>query len=228
LRSPMKPALLLAILCLAAASCPAGTITGIIRAKPKVQEDASPGGGGYGSRKFKFVEVINYDELHDFVVYIEGPAPDCKPPSQPRKIVQKNATFQPHVLPVMVGTTVEWPNEDEIFHIVFSKSDAKSFDLDLYKKGDPPKLITFDKPGQVDVFCSIHAKMNCIVLVLRNPYFAVSDTQGRYAIANVPAGRYRLTAWHERLPNQTREIVVPQQGEVKADFTMGITNLPKY
>jgi plastocyanin len=224
----MKMALVLAAFWLGVKACAAGTISGVVRAKPKLQEAANPSGGSYSSRKFKFVELVNYNDLHDFVVYIEGPVAGGKPPTQPRKIVQKGAAFQPHVLPVMVGTQVEWPNEDEIFHNVFSKSDAKSFDLDLYKKGDPPKLVTFDKPGKVDVFCSIHAKMNCIVLVLQNPYFATANAQGAYVIPDVPAGRYKLTAWHERLPNQTSEIVVPEEGDVKADFTMGINNLPKY
>jgi hypothetical protein len=70
--------------------------------------------------------------------------------------------------------------------------------------------------------------MHCIVLVLDNPYFAVTDAKGKYEIANVPAGTYRLKAWHERLPAQEKEIIVPSNGEVKVDFTLGITNLPKY
>src|SRR5579872_641072 len=222
----MKPALLVIACCLAAQSCLAGSISGLVHAVPRTREDVSSG-GAYSSRKFKFAELVNYDELHDFVVYIEGPISGTKPPVEPRKIVQKNATFVPHVLPIMVGTSVEWPNEDEIFHNVFSKSDAKSFDLDLYKKGDPPKLVKFDKPGTVDVFCSIHAKMNCIILVLENPFFAVADSRGHYAIPNVPAGHYTLVSWHERLPNQKQEIDVPEEGEAKVNFTMTVKNLPK-
>jgi hypothetical protein len=133
--------------------------------------------------------------------------------------------FMPHVLPVMVGTTVEWPNKDDIYHNVFSYSEARSFDLGLYKDS-AGKAVTFDKPGQVDVFCSIHANMSCVVLVLQNPYFAVTDDRGGYSITNVPAGTYRLKAWHERLPPQTMEITVPESGAVKADLTLGITGLP--
>jgi hypothetical protein len=70
--------------------------------------------------------------------------------------------------------------------------------------------------------------MNCIVLVLENPHFAATDEKGRYSIPNVTAGTYRLKAWHERLPSQVKEIVVPESGDVKIDFTLGITNLPKY
>jgi hypothetical protein len=69
--------------------------------------------------------------------------------------------------------------------------------------------------------------MNCIVLVLENPYFASTDDRGRYTLRDVPAGVYKLKAWHERLPAQTREITVPETGDVKLDFTLGITNLPK-
>ena len=68
--------------------------------------------------------------------------------------------------------------------------------------------------------------MSCVVLVLQNPYFAVTDGRGGYTITNVPPGTYRLKAWHERLPPQTREITVPESGAVKADFTLGITGLP--
>jgi hypothetical protein len=127
----------------------------------------------------------------------------------------------------MVGTTVEWPNQDEIFHNVFSISDPKPFDLGLYKHPEV-KRVTFDMPGRVDAFCSIHKAMNCVILVLENPYFAATDDRGRYSVTNVPPGTYRLKAWHERLPSQSREITVPETGEVRVDFTLGIMNLPKY
>ena len=219
---------------LAAATSQAGTITGLVRAQGKEGAEEDVANGKYESRKFKFAERINYAELHDFVVSIDQP-PDQKPkpPAQPvqvittKRVSQKGAMFSPHVLPVVVGTTVEWPNNDEIFHNVFSISDAKQFDLGLYQKPEI-KRVVFDKPGRVDVFCSIHTTMNCIVLVLETPHFAATDDKGRYSIANVPPGTYRLKAWHERLPSQMKEVIVPESGDVKVDFTLGITNLPKY
>ena len=89
--------------------------------------------------------------------------------------------------PIVVGTTVEWPNYDEILHNVFSMSEPKPFDLELYKGPGRYKRVDVRQAGRVDVFCSIHAKMSCVVLVLENPYFATADEKGRYAIANVPA-----------------------------------------
>ena len=102
------------------------------------------------------------------------------------------------------------------------------YNLGLYKNPDDPKKVTFDKPGRVDVFCSIHSSMSCVVLVLENPFFAITNDKGAYSITNVPAGVYKLKAWHERLPAQVREITVPETGEVHVDFTLGITGLPKY
>ena len=215
-------------------SATAGTITGTVRASGKEGTGDAAGGGKYDSRKFKFAERIDYSELRDFVVFIDGPAGSSVPaPDKPvqvlttRKINQKGAMFSPHLLPVMVGTTVEWPNHDEILHNVFSISETKPFDLGLYKHPEV-KRITFDKPGRVDAFCSIHKAMNCVILVLENPHFAATDGSGRYSIPNVPPGTYKLKAWHERLPNQAKEITVPETGEVRMDFTLGITNLPKY
>src|SRR5580698_4314677 len=143
-----------------------------------------------------------------------------------KQVSQKKAMFTPHVLPVLKGTTVEWPNNDDIYHNVFSYSDPCPFDLGLYKSPDVGK-VTFTNAGRVDVFCSIHSSMSCVVLVLENPYFASSNEKGDYVIPNVPAGTYKLKAWHERMPPQVREITVPESGDVKADFTLGIIGLPK-
>lgn len=213
-----------------------GTITGTVRAHGKEGAEASASSGGkYESRQFKFVERVNYEEMHDFIVYIEGQVGEK--PAAPAKhaqvvtiknpsVTQKGALFTPHVLPVVVGTTVDWPNNDDILHNVFSFSEVAPFDLGLYKN-PTIKSWTFDKPGRVDVFCSIHTRMNCIVLVLENPYFAAANEKGFYTITNVPAGTYKLKAWHERLPSQTRDITVPVSGELKVDFTLGILDLPK-
>jgi len=213
---------------LGCAASQAGTITGAVRAQGKAGSEQAAGGGKYDSRKFKFIERMDYSEMRDFVVYIDQALPDkAVPPAKPLQVVaQQDATFTPHVLPIVVGTTVEWPNQDEIFHNAFSFSESKPFDLGLYK--EKVKSVTFDKPGRVDVFCSIHTSMHCIVLVLENPFYAATDAKGRYTIPNIPAGTYRLKAWHERLPGQTREVTVPAEGEITVDFTLGITGLPQY
>jgi len=209
----------------------AGTIVGNVHAEGKAGAANDPSCGKYDSRQFKFVEQVDYAAFHDFVVYLEGPVGTNWPaPAKPaqvitRRVMQKSANFNPHVLPVLVGTTVEWPNEDEILHNVFSFSETKPFDLGLYKAPQIEK-VTFDRPGRVDVFCSIHARMSCIVLVRDNPFFASTNERGNYRIIDVPPGTYKLRAWHERLPSQVKEITVPETGEVKVDFTLGIRNLP--
>ena len=226
------PVILMMFACGAAT---AGTITGTVRAEGKAGADnGSATDGAYANRKYKFAEKVDYPAMHDFVVYIEGPVGTNSAPSTnvvqvtTMRVAQHDALFSPHVLPVIVGTKVEWPNRDDIFHNVFSMSDAKQFDLGLYK-GDPTnKCVIFDKPGRVDVFCSIHENMHCIVLVLENPYFASTDENGNYKISGVPPGTYKLKAWHERLPADEKEITVPASGEIKVDFTLGIKNLPQY
>lgn len=231
----MKRNLLIVPTLLAAGNLSAGDITGTVHAEPKAGAEMNPLAttAAYSSRKFKFVEKVDYAAMRDFVVYLEGKVGTDAAPTNvvevtTMRVAQKGAVFTPHVLPVVAGTTVEWPNHDDIFHNVFSDSDAKKFDLGLYK-GDPPeKRITFNRAGKVDVYCSIHANMHCIVLVLENQYFAVSDADGTYTITNVPPGTYKLKAWHERLPADEQEIVVPTNGVVKADFVLTIKNLPEY
>ena len=208
----------------------AGTITGIVRAQgANTEAGEAPGAGGYQSRRYKFAEKVDYDRLTDFVIYIDEPVASSSPASRDAVAIttQRNALFDPHVLPIAVGTSVKWPNEDEIYHNVFSMSDAKQFDLGLYHQEKVP-VLTFDKVGRVDVFCSIHSQMHCIILVLPSPFFAKVDANQRFVIKNVPAGTYKLRAWHERLPGLTREVTVPADGEVQIDLTLGLTTFPKY
>jgi len=122
------------------------------------------------------------------------------------KVSQRNKTFAPRVLAVPVGSTVEFPNDDLIFHNVFSLSRPAPFDLGLYRAGST-KSRTFTAPATYRVFCNIHPQMTAIVLVLPTPYIAEAGTSGDFRL-DLPPGRYRLTAWSERAQPVVKEIQV--------------------
>jgi len=128
------------------------------------------------------------------VVWLEVANPP--PFVQARKITldQEHLAFDPRVLAVRVGTAVEFPNSDTVFHNVFSFRDGKKFDLGMYPVGTS-KTIVFDKPGLSRIFCNIHPHMAAYVMALDTPYFAVSDQRGIFSIPNVPTGAYTYHAW---------------------------------
>lgn len=224
--NPGPKALRIAALILFGTALRAGTITGLVSAQgPQAVSDSS-GGGNYSSRRFKFAERVDYDHLKDFVVYIDQSVGVPKQGAV-ATVTQRDASFEPHVQPIVVGSVIRWPNADEIFHNVFSMSDVCSFNLGTYTKEEIP-LVAFDHVGQVDVFCSIHSKMHCIILVLPNTFFAKVDAHHRYTLEGIPAGTYRLKAWQERMPATIKSVTVPADGTVQADFALGLANLPKY
>jgi plastocyanin len=107
---------------------------------------------------------------------------------------QTHLNFEPHVLAIRVGTAVDFPNNDKVFHNVFSFRDGKKFDLGMYPAGTA-KTIVFDKPGLSRIFCNIHPHMAAYVMAVDTPYFAVSDQRGAFTVAGVPAGTYTYHAW---------------------------------
>lgn len=141
---------------------------------------------------------------------------DARPPASHAEMRQQGERFVPHVLPVVRGTTVDFPNEDVVFHNVFSLSSARSFDLGRYPRGGS-KSILFDRVGTVQVFCHIHSDMSAIVLVLPNPFFARPDSTGHFAL-DVPAGDYIVTGWHERIRPITRRLHVEPGRTQTVDF----------
>lgn len=156
----------------------------------------------------------------DAVVYVEKiPNKTFPAPKEPVVLDQVNLMFVPHVLPVLVGTTVAFPNSDEVRHNVFSPSPARRFNLGTYPKG-VSRTVTFDKPGEVALLCNVHAEMSAYVIVVETPYFAVSAKDGSYTIRNVPPGKYVLKTWHEKLKPQTREVEVPEGGSVTVDLEL--------
>jgi plastocyanin len=154
-------------------------------------------------------------DLSDVVVYVEGARAKAKTAGPGPSIVMKGKAFNPRVTVVPVGGTVEFPNEDPIFHNVFSVSGENRFDLALYKR---PKsgAQTFQHPGLVRIYCNIHPQMSAVVLVRDNPFFTKAAPDGSFTIEGVPAGKYTLTAWHDKAGNASQDIVVPAQGQVAA------------
>ncbi|MFL6449104.1 MAG: methylamine utilization protein [Bryobacteraceae bacterium] len=117
------------------------------------------------------------------------------------KMLQKNKTFTPHVLAIPIGSTVEFPNADPIFHNAFSNYNGQIFDIGLYPPGST-RSVKFQKPGVVRVFCNIHASMSAVIVVLSSPWFATSDSEGLFEIEDVPEGIYRLGLYYERATEQ--------------------------
>jgi plastocyanin len=142
------------------------------------------------------------------------------PPPGHAVLDQRDETFVPHVLAITVGTTVDFPNSDRIFHNVFSLSKAKPFDLGRYPRG-ASRSVRFDRPGMVRVFCEIHSHMSAFILVFAHRFFDTTDSAGRYAIEGVPSGTYSLAVWNEGEVRATRKVSVPEGGgEVVQNFVV--------
>src|SRR5208282_5121840 len=116
---------------------------------------------------------------------------------KPPRLVQRNKTFEPHVLIVRVGTLVEFPNKDPFFHNIFSLYEGRRFDLGLYEAGTT-RSVLFDRPGVSFLFCNIHAEMSAVVVAVDTPYFGLSDRSGSVIISDIPDGRYQMNVWYER------------------------------
>ena len=152
------------------------------------------------------------------VVYLEGSFP--RPPSLPvRQMVQKNLAFVPTILPVQVGTRVEFPNLDNTYHNIFSYSPAKRFDLGRYRSDERPiPSEVFDRTGLVTVRCDIHEHMRALILVLDTPYFALSDQEGHYRLDGLPPGRYVLKAWVDSRTTRERPVELRSGATLHVDF----------
>jgi plastocyanin len=131
------------------------------------------------------------------VVYIDKvPGKRFMPPANPVYLDQVNLTFVPHVLPVLIGTTVEFPNSDEIRHNVFSPGPPR-FDLGTYPQ-NTTKYHLYDKSGVWTMLCNVHAEMSAYVIVTETPYFFRTDKDGKFVLKDVPPGKYTLRVWHEK------------------------------
>ena len=148
-------------------------------------------------------EVRSKKDFSGVAVWLEradGPTPAPRPVTV--RMLQRKKTFTPHLLTVPVGSTVEFPNLDPIFHNAFSNFAGQPFDVGLYPPGKTER-VHFRREGVVRVFCNIHPTMSAVIVVVNSPWVGVSQRDGSFSIENVPPGDYRLHVFHERATQQT-------------------------
>jgi plastocyanin len=153
------------------------------------------------------------------VVFVTGALPARKGSPRKLEIKQVEQKFLPPFQVVVQGETMDFPNEDKIFHNVFSVSQPARFDLGLYKSGDS-KSVTFKREGTVDVYCNIHPEMVAKIKVVPNAYYAVTDREGRFRIEGVPAGAHQVRAWIPRGEEAVQTIEVPAGKEASIEFSL--------
>lgn len=153
------------------------------------------------------------------VVYIEKMPGRTFAPTPDAVMDQLNLRFVPHVLTVLAGTKVAFPNSDEVRHNVFSPSPPKRFNLGTYPRGTT-KYVVFDKPGVIDLLCNVHAEMSAYIVVIETPHFAEVARNGTYVLNGVPAGSYAVVAWREELKPARRDVTIRDGESLTLDFEL--------
>ena len=174
----------------------------------------------YPSRSVTAVTLAPPSEVRNVVVFLKDAPVRTIAPTH-AGIRQRNETFLPRVVAVPVGSEVEFPNDDPFYHNVFSLSRSKAFNLGRYPKGQT-RVVRFDKPGIVKVFCDIHSHMAASVIVFDHGWFTVPDADGSFEIDNLPAGNQQITAWHERLGDTTMRVRVEPGRGASVEFTLPV------
>jgi plastocyanin len=175
------------------------------------QADAGDISGKLSAKRAKYAK--------NAVVYLEGASGKYSAPAKPVQMDQKNQTFIPFVLPVLVGTTVQFLNNDNTGHNVFSP-DGEKYDLGNWGKGES-RTYKFEKKGVYTQLCKMHPSMIAYVVVLDNPHFAVTGSDGSFVIKDVPAGEYTVKVWHERKKAAPSKVTVPASGDVQIELRIG-------
>ena len=178
----------------------------------------------YGTRSVGPARLASESERRHVVVYLRSARPQgIAQGIGPTRVSirQRNETFTPRVVAVTVGSEVDFPNDDPIYHNVFSLSRVRTFNLGRYPRGDT-RRVRVDRPGIVKVFCDIHSHMSATVMVFNHPWFAVPDEAGRFTLGAVPPGDHEVTAWHERLGDTTVRLRVEPGRTVTTDFVLPV------
>jgi plastocyanin len=176
--------------------------------------------GAYPSRRVTKPHQ-NPSEIENVVVFVKDMPRAGALPAARAQIRQEGEAFVPQLVAITRGSTVEFPNADPYFHNVFSLSRGATFDLGRFPRGES-RSRTFTRPGLVKVYCHLHSHMSAAIMVFDHPHFSVPETSGAFAIEDVPAGSYRLAAWHERIGENTKAITIQAGVTSRIEFSLPV------
>jgi plastocyanin len=204
-----------------AAAPSVGRIEGVVRL---TAGSARPVASGvYPSRRVSAPAAHPAPEMSNVVVFIKNAPARDRVPQMNATIAQKGEAFVPRVVAITTGSTVEFPNFDPYFHNVFSLSRAASFDLGRFPRGDS-RTRKFTTSGLVKVYCQIHSHMSASILVFDHDYFQIPGANGSFALDEVPAGSYQISAWHERIGESIRQVRVEPGQRIRVEFSLPVND----
>lgn len=163
---------------------------------------------------------VNKPESPRSAVWVgSGAAPTNPATTTPLRIQQNGYQFRPALAVVRSGTPVVFPNEDQLYHSVFSKSPPRRFDLGRFRKGEEPAAVVMDSPGLVQLFCEVHEHMRANLIVVDTPWFAVTDTEGRFSIEGIVPGRHVVSIWLSPKQTVTHEVNLAPGQTLEVDWS---------
>jgi plastocyanin len=197
-----------------------GRIEGVVRLVAPLGASAPIASGAYPTRRVSR-PVPRATEISNVVVFLkDGPRGGALAPAR-AQMVQQDEAFVPRLLAIPRGSTVEFPNSDPYFHNVFSLSRGATFDLGRFPQGASRSRV-FTRAGLVKVYCHLHSHMSASIMVFDHPHFVVPHDDGRFVLADIPAGAYRLSAWHERIGESAKDIVIEAGRTIKIEFALPV------
>jgi len=210
------------VLGIASGTRPAAQQSGVVRGRVEIGIPVTVRrpSAAYPTRSVAQPVLAPASELRHVVVFLKDATAR---PTEPMmvEIRQRDENFIPRVVAVPVGSDVGFPNDDPIYHNVFSLSRAKSFNLGRFPRGDT-RSVHVTKPGIIKVFCDIHSHMTATIMVFNHPWFTVVGEDGRFELTGVPAGARTITAWHERLGETTAPVRVDAGGVTETNFVLPV------
>ena len=193
-----------------------GRIEGVVRLG--IPQRAALPSGAYAARAVTR-PALRAGTTSDVVVFIRDAPAGGPLPVTHTSIVQQDESFEPRVVAITRGSSIDFPNADPFFHNVFSLSSGAVFDLGRYKRGDSRTRV-FTHPGLVKVYCHVHSQMSASILVLDNAYFTRPRGDGKFALDDLPAGGFRISAWQERLGETVTSVVVKPGQTTHVEFNL--------
>jgi len=182
---------------------------------------AVPPSAAYGARRLERPAGRPGSELSNVVVFISNAPAAVQLPVTRARILQENETFIPRVVAITRGSTVDFPNGDPFFHDVFSLSRSATFDLGSYPKGQTRSHV-FRRAGLVKIYCHLHSHMTASIMVFDHPHFTMPKPDGTFALDGIAAGTYEISAWHERIGQQSQSVRIDADRPAEVQFVLPI------